>query len=65
MVCANKEAYYVRQFDVMRKKLGLNIVSSMYQTALEHELQGSTAALMTDADDREEEETHDRPILPR
>ena len=67
MVCANKDAYYVRQFDITRKKLGLNIVSSMYQTALETELQGSAAKLLVPAgnDDDADESTFDRPIAGR
>lgn len=43
MVCANKDAYYVREFDALRKKLGKSIVSGMYQTPLEYELQGVAA----------------------
>jgi hypothetical protein len=49
MVCANKDAYYVREFDVLRKKLGLNIVSDMYQTVLEYELQGCAAKFAVEA----------------
>jgi hypothetical protein len=64
MVCANKDAYYVRQFDATRKKLRRSIVSSMYETALERELQG-TAKLLVDALGQEtdgDEETFDRHI---
>lgn len=66
MVCANKDAYYVRQFDATRKKLRRSIVSSMYETALEHELQGTAKllveALGPDTNTDGDEETFDRHI---
>jgi hypothetical protein len=56
-----------RKFDVTRKKLGLSIVSNMYQTALETELQGSAAKLLVAAgnDDDADQSTIDRPIAGR
>ena len=48
MVCANNEARYVREFDLLRHKLGLDGMSALYPPSLVNELRASADKFLTD-----------------